>query len=325
MGDGHKSFIHAFQQLSAAIFDISKGDKSQISSYEKSKAVTRSYDIILEHIGHVFFMNWGYWDRRLFQEYQAQNYDFSDIYPVSNIYSELLLYHLISPLINIDFYNKKLLDVGCGLGVGVKMMSRMLKTSYAVGIDLCHSAVKRATHHLYEKDQINYICGSSEVLPFETCSFDIITNLESSHLYDNLDNYFNEISRVLKPGGFFCYSDFNTTYKHQTTRLEAFVKNDPTLKIVIKRNITSKVQSSIYNRLVVNQNQMINLALSLFGNTEGDIRQQVQYFFRICGLFYLPRWRLWLCSDLLKECRSQYKKEGVKVHKHYFYYLVQKI
>lgn len=44
-------------------------------------------------------------------------------------------------------------------------------------------------------------------MPFSSQSFDIILNVESSHLYTNINEFLNEVYRVLKPNGYFCWSD----------------------------------------------------------------------------------------------------------------------
>jgi phthiocerol/phenolphthiocerol synthesis type-I polyketide synthase E len=49
--------------------------------------------------------------------------------------------------------------------------------------------------------------GDSENLPFKNRSFEIVTNLESSHTYPNLRAFFAEVSRVLKKKGKFLYTD----------------------------------------------------------------------------------------------------------------------
>ena len=44
-------------------------------------------------------------------------------------------------------------------------------------------------------------------MPFEDRSFDVVTNIESSHTYPNLRTFFAEVRRVLKSGGDFLYTD----------------------------------------------------------------------------------------------------------------------
>lgn len=38
-------------------------------------------------------------------------------------------------------------------------------------------------------------------------SFDLVINIESSHLYNDPEKFFKEVQRVLKPNGYFCMAD----------------------------------------------------------------------------------------------------------------------
>jgi ubiquinone/menaquinone biosynthesis C-methylase UbiE len=49
--------------------------------------------------------------------------------------------------------------------------------------------------------------GSAERLPFPDASFDVVVNIEASHLYDDRSQFFREVRRVLRPRGHFCYTD----------------------------------------------------------------------------------------------------------------------
>src|SRR5262249_51109175 len=43
--------------------------------------------------------------------------------------------------------------------------------------------------------------------PFEAGTFDVVTNIESSHTYPNLRTFYAEVARVLKRGAVFLYTD----------------------------------------------------------------------------------------------------------------------
>lgn len=44
-------------------------------------------------------------------------------------------------------------------------------------------------------------------MPFDDQQFDVVMNVESSHCYPSLDLFFREVRRVLRPGGYFLYTD----------------------------------------------------------------------------------------------------------------------
>ena len=49
--------------------------------------------------------------------------------------------------------------------------------------------------------------GDAENLPFDDASFDVVTNLESSHTYPDIRAFLGQVRRVLRPGGWFLHTD----------------------------------------------------------------------------------------------------------------------
>jgi len=101
---------------------------------------------------------------------------------------------------------KRVLDVGCGRGGTVHVLQTFFKPAGIQALDLstraidfCRSAHKRADTTFYE--------GDAESLPLADGSVDIVTNLESSHSYPNINKFYSEVYRVLSPGGQFLYTD----------------------------------------------------------------------------------------------------------------------
>ncbi|GIS42930.1 MAG: hypothetical protein Ct9H90mP15_09700 [Candidatus Neomarinimicrobiota bacterium] len=45
-------------------------------------------------------------------------------------------------------------------------------------------------------------------MPFDNDSYDVIINVESSHCYPSIPQFLSEVKRVLKPGGFFAWTEF---------------------------------------------------------------------------------------------------------------------
>ena len=98
----------------------------------------------------------------------------------------------------------RLLDVGCGRGGTVALLAETFG-AVATGVDLSPEAIAfcRATHGHGTRFEV----GDAEHLPFEDGSFDVVTNMESSHTYPNLRGFFTEVQRVLVKGGAFLYTD----------------------------------------------------------------------------------------------------------------------
>lgn len=283
--------------------------------------VQESYKSFAHIIFDKSFLNWGLWNQHVYNEYAALHFDFSKICAIQDIYSPLLLYHLIRPLVRIQFFDKKLLEIGCGNGIGLKVSSELLKTKYALGVDLTKELVKHAHHNFYKENKINYIQSDAEYLPFENNSFDIITNLESSHLYPQIELFFSEVERILSPNGFFCYSDINIKDKLQAKKLEEYLKTSKTLKIIQKVNITRMVQSAIYQRLIVNEEKILPYIDSMMSDDE-----ELPDFVSSMGIAFLPWWFFLFKKSALRHiAKKERKKTLLYGKKYYFYYLIQKV
>jgi ubiquinone/menaquinone biosynthesis C-methylase UbiE len=274
------------------------------------------------------FFNWGIWDKQLFDEYNRLNFDFSSICPFQDVHSPLLVYYVIRPLVQQQFFNKRIIEVGCGNGLGLKMASHLLHAEYALGVDLVKQLTHNAYKNFYEKNKINYLQGDSELLPLDSSSVDVVLNIESSHLYPQIELFFAEVARVLKPGGFFCYTDIYFPSKSQKERFDAFLKSRKDLKLIQKRNITKLAQNSIYNRLIRREGEFCNRYISAFGTDPNILFQEALHMAASMGLMFLPWWRrYWVKTELMKSIIKalRHVPEKSRSNKCYFYYLVQKI
>lgn len=97
--------------------------------------------------------------------------------------------------------NLKLLDVGCGTGLTLRLLNRFGK---AYGIDIADEAVKFCSKRGYEikKSDVMNLCYPSN-------TFDVVTSLGVFYHKDVTDDVkgMKEICRVLKPGGRFFILD----------------------------------------------------------------------------------------------------------------------
>jgi SAM-dependent methyltransferase len=93
------------------------------------------------------------------------------------------------------------LDLGCGTGLGLKMVRRLNKFAQYIGIDVSERMVRALT----KADSAAKICvGSMDDLGFvESEQVDVVISLFSSVSYAyNSEAVFSEIGRVLAPGGY---------------------------------------------------------------------------------------------------------------------------
>ncbi len=110
------------------------------------------------------------------------------------------------------------LDVGCGRGDTISVLHQYFQPQKMVGLDLSATAVAFCKRqHTY--DNTHFLEGDAENLPFANASFDVVTNLESSHNYPNVFAFYQEVARVLRPNGDFLYTDlFSLNRLEQHTR-----------------------------------------------------------------------------------------------------------
>ena len=94
----------------------------------------------------------------------------------------------------ITNHRPHILDVGCGTGANLKMLSEF---GDAEGVDISQDALD----FCHARGLMNVKLGAAESLPYEAGAFDLVTALDVvEHLDDDLGGL-REMRRVLRPGG----------------------------------------------------------------------------------------------------------------------------
>lgn len=112
--------------------------------------------------------------------------------------------------LGIDPQGKTALEVGCGGGILSEEIARL---GFAVtGIDpSAHSLQIAASHAQAGGLRITYAQGAGEAIPYPDQSFDIVFCCDVLEHVRDVPRVIAEISRVLRPGGVFCYDTLNRT------------------------------------------------------------------------------------------------------------------
>ena len=92
-----------------------------------------------------------------------------------------------------------LLDCGCGTGPMLTLLHEKYPEKHYMGIDLTPKMIEVAKRKAMKN--VELVVGDCEDLPFEANSFDVVICCESFHHYPNPQDFFNSVSRVLRPGG----------------------------------------------------------------------------------------------------------------------------
>jgi ubiquinone/menaquinone biosynthesis C-methylase UbiE len=105
--------------------------------------------------------------------------------------------------------NHQVLDVGCGLGGSARHIAHQHGCS-VVGIDLTDEYIevaKKLTEFVRLTDKISFKQGSALELPFPSESFDIVWTEHTQMNIADKDQFYGELSRVLKPKGRLVFHD----------------------------------------------------------------------------------------------------------------------
>jgi ubiquinone/menaquinone biosynthesis C-methylase UbiE len=151
-----------------------------------------------------------------------------------NRYS-IQLYHRTAT--QVDLAGKKVLEVSCGHGGGASYLVRTQHPASYTGLDLNAAGVAfcKKRHHL---PGLDFVEGNALDLPFPDNSFDVVLNVEASHLYPDVPRFLAEAARVLTPGGHFLYADFRR--RRDFAEWDAQLANAP-LRLVSKDVIDKQV------------------------------------------------------------------------------------
>ncbi len=134
------------------------------------------------------------------------------------------------------------LEVGSGRGGGASYIARYIKPKNITGMDLSRTATQFCINHYKNVDNLSFINGDAEAIPFPDSSLDAVVNVESSHCYPDFENFVAEVKRVLKPGGYFLFTDFRnaseTDIFHNTFEKTGF-------RQLYEQDISSRVVDSL--------------------------------------------------------------------------------
>ena len=147
----------------------------------------------------------------------------------------LQLYHHVAR--HAEWTNADALEVSSGRGGGASFIMRYFKPRSYVGVDFSAKAVEFCRQH-HQIDGLCFEHGNAEDLHFPDNSFDVVVNVEASLYYPNINKFFYHVKRVLKPGGYFLYTDLR--YEEKVEEWHAQIK-EMGFKVVKEEDITENV------------------------------------------------------------------------------------
>lgn len=109
--------------------------------------------------------------------------------------------HILKRLDAINFKEKRVLEIGLGLGADSEQIIR--RGALWNGVDLTPESISRLTTRFklrnlpYEHLKVGSVCE----LPFDSDTFDVVYSFGVLHHVPDIEKAQSEIARVLKPGG----------------------------------------------------------------------------------------------------------------------------
>ncbi|MFW9875138.1 MAG: class I SAM-dependent methyltransferase [Candidatus Thorarchaeota archaeon] len=163
-----------------------------------------------------------------------------------------------------DVKNKKILDVGCGIGSLSFYLAK--RGANVVGIDLSKNLIEFCKMEAKKKElTIEFKEMNAQIPEFEDESFDIIVGFRVVHHLPNIELFFKECKRILKQKGYIAF-------------IEPLKKN---LIVELNRKIFAPHKRTIHEHPLFISNVL--LAKSVFGNIEHNeffLLSPVAMFFR---------------------------------------------
>ncbi len=275
-----------------------------------------------------YFINFGLNDADINEEYLLTFKNKEYYSPHRDIYSEVLVYYCVRHLLlNLRYTPRQLLDIGCGNGSTTHLLHALLKPNAALGIDLTTKQIQIATEFYGQTENLSFAVGDAEKIPIKNHSIDLITNIESSHLYPNPKTFFSNVYHTLSPGGYFALVDLVNPKKRQDKVLDYIIKKHDDLKLVIKKDITKLVAKSIYSRIIENEKTFfVNILKTFHHDYEHTLKELPYHVINYGGAFLKRRELKQLSPPLYKGVLEAFKNTQIAIGRgrKYVHYLIQK-
>jgi len=150
-----------------------------------------------------------------------------------------------------------ILDIGCGGGGTLKLMSEKAKSIKIYGIDYSEDMVKYAS--VFNKNEIDegkmiISQGDANNLSFPDNMFDICTSFESSYFWENIIQTIAHIKTKIKPGGIFVL--VNEDYiSNKITERQAYIEKTLNIKYLKLKDYSEIFKKSGFSDFTVNENR----------------------------------------------------------------------
>ena len=125
----------------------------------------------------------------------------------------------------------KILDIGCGAGLAINLMSKIVPDAQINGIDYSYEMVEAAIMYnkkLIETRKVAIQKGSVDKLQFKDDMFDIVIATETIYFWPSLLKNVKEVYRTLKNNGSFAIinEDYDIKVNNSKPHTKAMIDSD---------------------------------------------------------------------------------------------------
>jgi SAM-dependent methyltransferase len=167
--------------------------------FRRSRKRSQLYDLL-------YSMNWG--------GTTTNNYGFAPAKGSDPERFQLRLYGELLELLDGGPAPKRLLEISCGRGGGLRMLARRLQPeALLLGLDFSAHAIDFCRRQYAPVTNLRFVRGNALSLPFGASTIDVVVNVEASHAYRDDGAFLREVARVLRPGGRFLFADYRARHK----------------------------------------------------------------------------------------------------------------
>jgi ubiquinone/menaquinone biosynthesis C-methylase UbiE len=100
---------------------------------------------------------------------------------------------------------ERVLDLGCGAGWATRLLAQLVsggeRSGQVIGLDVSDEMVRRARGASTQYDNVLFVVGSAQQIPWEENFFDKVLSVESFYYYGDQDGALDELFRVIAPRG----------------------------------------------------------------------------------------------------------------------------
>jgi len=100
---------------------------------------------------------------------------------------------------------ERVLDLGCGAGWATRLMAQSVaggaRPGQVIGLDVSDEMIRRARANSKDYDNVMFVVGSAQQIPWDENFFDKVLSVESFYYYADQDRALAELFRVMAPLG----------------------------------------------------------------------------------------------------------------------------